>query len=191
MARVQFLKSLSLVAGLVLGGAMSANAADVFSIRSSAFEDNGQLQKKHGGISPINKNCRGDNISPPLSWTAGPEGTKSYVLMMWDPEGRMGVGVSHWVAYGIPVNVTSLAEGEATQDSKSIVGGKNASDTIVYFGPCPAPNTGSHHYVISLIATDLEPNALKSGMTREEVMVAIQGHGKAVTAMVARMAYMP
>jgi hypothetical protein len=52
-----------------------------------------------------------------------------------------------------------------------------------------AANTGLHHYVISLIATDLEPTALKQGLTREEVMSAMTGHGKRVTAMVARMGY--
>jgi Raf kinase inhibitor-like YbhB/YbcL family protein len=176
----------SLCASLVIN---TAHADGVFTLSSPAFADNGTLVKKNGGISANNPNCRGDNISPPLSWTKGPEGTKSYVLIIWDPEGRMGTGVTHWLAYGIPADITSLKEGEASAPSPHIVGGTNNNNTTIYFGPCPGPNTGAHHYVISLIATDLDPHALKEGLTRDDVMKEIQGHGKAVTAMVARMAY--
>ena len=51
---------------------------------------------------PSNPNCVGENVSPQLSWSNVPDGTKSFVLLMTDPEGRGGAGVNHWVAYGIP-----------------------------------------------------------------------------------------
>jgi Raf kinase inhibitor-like YbhB/YbcL family protein len=174
---------------LTLSFARPVYAAEPFTITSPAFADNGQLVLKNGGAMKENPNCRGENMSPPLAWSNVPEGTKSFVLFMWDPEGRFGTGVSHWVAYGIPANVTSLAEGEASKETPKIVGGKNASGSTTYFGPCPAANTGLHHYVISIVATGLEPTALKAGLTREEVMTAMTGHGKGVTAMVARMGY--
>ena len=177
------------VALLTLSFAKPVYAAEPFTVTSPAFPDNGQLVLKNGGAMKETPNCRGENVSPPLAWSNVPEGTKSFVLFMWDPEGRFGTGVSHWVAYGIPANVTSLVEGEASKETPKIVGGKNASGSMVYFGPCPAPNTGLHHYVISIVATDLEPTALKPGLTREEVMTAMTGHGKGVTAMVARMGY--
>ena len=176
-------------ATLLLAAATPLHAAGPFTLKSSAFADNGAMAKKNGGAAKENPNCRGDNISPPLEWSNVPEGTKSFVIFNWDPEGRFGTGVSHWVAYGIPASVTSLAEGEASAETAKIVGGKNASGTTIYFGPCPAPNTGLHHYVISIIATDLEPTALKPGLTRDEVMAAITGHGKAVTAIVGRLGY--
>lgn len=177
---------MSIVASMI---ATSSFAAERFAISSPAFPDNGALVKKNGGVNASNPNCRGSNVSFPLKWTRGPEGTKSYVIILWDPEGRMGTGVTHWLAYGIPADVTSLKEGEASAPSPHIIGGMNTNNTTIYYGPCPGPNTGAHHYVISLIATDLEPNALKPGLTRDDVMKEIQGHGKAVTAMVARMAY--
>ena len=176
-------------ATLMFAAATPLRAAEPFTLKSPAFADNGALMKKNGGAAPGNPNCRGDNVSPPLQWSNVPEGTKSFALFIWDPEGRMGSGVSHWVAYGIPASVTSLAEGEASKETSKIVGGKNASGTTVYFGPCPGPGTGLHHYVISIIATDLEPTALKPGLTREEAMAAITGHGKGVTAIVARGGY--
>ena len=176
-------------AALIAASVLPARAAEPFSIKSSAFADNGAMTKKNGGAVKENPNCRGDNVSPPLEWSNVPEGTKSFVLFMWDPEGRFGTGVSHWVAYGIPANVTSLAEGEASKETAKIVGGKNQSGTNLYFGPCPGPGTGLHHYVISVVATDLEPTALKPGLTRDEVITAITGHGKAVSAMVGRLGY--
>ncbi len=169
----------------------SARAAEPFRLTSPAFPDNGVLSKKYGGISPANKNCTGENVSLPLAWTRGPEGTRSYVLTLVDLAGRMGTGVDHWVAYGIPADVTMLAEGAHSAPKPFIVGGKSGAETEIYFGPCPAPGTGLHHYVVTLVATDLEPDALKPGLTRADVLKAIAGHGKAVTDMVLRMEYAP
>ena len=70
-------------------------AAEPFNITSPAFADNGQLVLKNGGAMKENPNCRGENVSPTIAWSNVPEGTKSFVLFMWDPEGRFGTGVSH------------------------------------------------------------------------------------------------
>ncbi len=72
-----------------------------------------------------NPNCVGDNVSPQFSWSNVPDGTKSLVLLMSDPEGRAPSGVSHWVAYGIPASVTGFAEGETSKASDKYVGGKS------------------------------------------------------------------
>ena len=72
-----------------------------------------KVANKNAGNNP---NCVGDNVSPQLSWTGVPAGTKSFALLMEDPEGRGGAGVHHWVAYGIPANVTSFAEGEVSKE---------------------------------------------------------------------------
>ena len=76
------------------------------------------------GNNKTNPNCVGENVSPQLSWTNPPAGTKSYVLLMSDPEGR-GLGVGHWVAYGIPASVTGFAEGEISKQTDKYVGGKS------------------------------------------------------------------
>ena len=72
-----------------------------------------------------NPNCVGDNQSPEFSWSNVPAGTKSFVLLMTDPEGRGGAGVVHWVAYGIPSSVMGFAEGEVSKLSDRYVGGKS------------------------------------------------------------------
>jgi Raf kinase inhibitor-like YbhB/YbcL family protein len=159
-----------------LSGAQSANA-QAFTLSSSSFKDGDRLAVKYGGPNKANPNCVGDNISPQLSWTNPPAGTKSFALIMFDADGRPPVGFVHWVAYGIAPSVTGLAEGEGSKSSGKVVGGQNTPKLPGYFGPCPPPGT-THHYVLTLMATDLGPASLKEGMTREEVVKALDGHAK-------------
>src|SRR4051812_5298095 len=86
--------------------AQSASAAEPFSLTSSTFKDGTMLATKNAGNIKTNPNCIGENVSPPLAWSNVPAGTRSFALVMTDPEGRGGLGVNHWVAYGIPANVT-------------------------------------------------------------------------------------
>jgi Raf kinase inhibitor-like YbhB/YbcL family protein len=180
------------VAGAIVASsfaaAPAARAADPFMIRSPAFEDNGKLDKKYANNTPGNANCVGENISPPLTWSNPPDGTKSYVLLMLDPEGRGGLGVSHWVAYGIPVSVTGFAEGEVSKPSPKYVGGKSTQGVPTYSGPCTPPGDW-HHYTFTLIATDLDPTALQPGMTREEVFAALNGHAKGAAGLIGRFTH--
>jgi Raf kinase inhibitor-like YbhB/YbcL family protein len=163
-----------------------AAKAKVFKLTSSAFKDNGTLKKKNAGNNKSNPNCVGENVSPPLSWKNAPAGTKSFVMLMFDPEGRPPNGVSHWVAYGIPATVTGFAEGEVSKPSNKYVGGQSLMKLGHYFGPCTPPNNDWHHYTFTLMATDLEPGALKPGLTREEVMKEVTGHVKGVAGLIAR-----
>ena len=185
----------ALLAGaLALGTVQVANAAKaakaekakVFTLTSSAFKDGGQLKVKNAGNNKQNPNCVGENVSPPLAWKNPPEGTKSYALLMFDPDGRAPAGVSHWVAYGIPVSVTGFAEGEVSKDGDKYVGGSSLFKIGHYFGPCTPPNTDWHHYTFTLIATDLDPKALKAGLTREELTKELQGHVKGSAGLIGR-----
>jgi phosphatidylethanolamine-binding protein (PEBP) family uncharacterized protein len=104
-----------------------------------------------------------------LSWVNPPAGTKSFAFLMVDPEGRGGGGVNHWVAYGIPADVTGFAEGEVSKDSPKYVGGKSRQGVGHFSGPCMPPNSSVRHYTFVLLATDLEPNALPPGLTKDEL----------------------
>jgi Raf kinase inhibitor-like YbhB/YbcL family protein len=165
-------------------GSGGAQAAD-FTLKSSAVKDNAPLAKKYAGNDKANPNCVGDNISPPLAWSNPPEGTKSFALLMYDPEGRLGLGVVHWLAYGIPASVKGFAEGEVSKPSDKYVGGKSTRGLPTYFGPCTPPGDW-HHYTFTLIATDLDPTALQPGLTREELFAALAGHAKGAAGLVGR-----
>jgi Raf kinase inhibitor-like YbhB/YbcL family protein len=154
----------------------TANAAEVFTLKSTTFEDGKILPKKVAGskeILPSNPNCIGDNVSPQLSWSNVPDGTKSFAILMTDPEGRGGAGVIHFLAYGIPASVTGFAEGELSKLSDKYIAGKNIFGTGFFGGPCTPPNVMPHHYIFVLIATDLDPKELPPGLTKDELTAKI------------------
>jgi Raf kinase inhibitor-like YbhB/YbcL family protein len=181
--------SLPLAGVVALGAgilASTASRAATFDITSSALQDGGMLAQKNAGNNPQNKNCDGQSISPPLSWANPPAKTQSYAIIMFDPVGAGGLGVVHWVAYDIPASKTALKEGEASAPSTEFKGGKNTPGLLTYFGPCPPIGDKPHPYVITLIATDLAPDALKPELTRDELGAALKGHVLGATSMVAR-----
>jgi len=171
------------VALAAIFGSHEALAAGVFTLTSSSFKDGERLAQKFAGNNKSNPNCVGENVSPQLTISNPPEGTKSFVLLMFDPEGRPPGGVSHFVAYDIPASVTSFAEGEMSKPSEKFVGGVGTAKQSVYQGPC-TPAGAPHHYTFTLIATDLDTKELKAGLTRDEVVKALDGHAKAATGLI-------
>jgi Raf kinase inhibitor-like YbhB/YbcL family protein len=147
-----------------------------FRLGSPTYADNTILPRKHAGNAKDNANCIGDNVSPALQWSNAPDKTRSFALIMDDQAGQGGLGVSHWVAYGIPANVTSFAEGETSKPSPKYVGGTSTRKLSEYFGPCTPKGNAPQHYVFTMIATDLEPGALKPGLTRQELLGQLKGH---------------
>jgi hypothetical protein len=164
--------------GFALACATGAASAQqkVFTLTSTTFKDGSMLPMKAANSkanAPTNANCVGDNVSPQLSWANPPDGTKSFVLLMEDPEGRAPAGVHHMVTYGIAPTVTGFAEGEMSKPSDKFVGGKATQGTGFYNGPCTPANVQPHHYTFVLIATDLDPMELSPGLTREELIPKI------------------
>ncbi|HZP78573.1 MAG TPA: YbhB/YbcL family Raf kinase inhibitor-like protein [Pseudolabrys sp.] len=178
------LRTVSFVAAALVASSTLALGAEPFSLTSSGFKDGTMLAKKNAGNIKGNPNCVGENVSPELKWSNVPAGTTSFALVMTDPEGRGGLGVDHWVAYGIPASVTSFAEGETSKPSDKFVGGKGTAGLNVYAGPCTPPGTTPHHYTLVLIATDLDPKALPPGLTRAELFEKLQGHAKGAAGLV-------
>src|SRR4029079_12228654 len=171
--------------GMVLASFCASQSAlaqaKVFEISSKTFKDGQLMPKKVANKSnpgqKANPNCVGENVSPELSWVNPPAGTKSFVILMVDPEGRGGAGVNHWVAYGIPADVTGFAEGEVSKDGPKFVGGKSTQGVGYYSGPCTPPNVQAHHYTFILVATDLEPKELPPGLAKEEVTAKLVPQG--------------
>ena len=176
---------LAVAFGLNAGVAL---AADPFAVTSSAFKDGDVWPAKFAGADPgrTNPPCPGQNISPPLAWSNAPEKTKSFAIMMYDPDGGNGLGAVHWVAYNIPTSKTKLDEGEASASPKDFTGGKNNVGHDHYFGPCGPSGHSLHHYIITVIATDIEPGKLKAGLTRDELIAELRGHALAPASLVGR-----
>jgi len=188
MSSTHVFRHLLAAGALTVACAASAVAQSAFTLTSTTFKDGQLMPRKVANRNPQNPNCVGDNVSPQLSWSNAPAGTKSFALLMEDPEGRGGAGVHHWVAYGIPADVTSFAEGEVSKESEKYVGGKSTQGVGFYSGPCTPPGS-PHHYTFIVVATDLEPKELAPGMTREEFLAKLvpQGgmsHAKGATGLV-------
>ena len=172
------------VLAAALGGiASSARAADPFVLTSTTFKDGERIPMKMVGAPARGGNCIGENVSPQLSWSGVPEGTKSFAITLIDPEGRSGTGVHHFIGYGIAPTVNSFAEGELSKASDKFVGGKSMMNVGHYEGPC-AGFGAPHHYTFMLIATDFDPKELPPGLTIPELQAKVQGHAKGATGLV-------
>lgn len=176
-----------MLAGCASSSSLSEPAGtDAFTLWSPQFPDGAALERRHAGDLSSNPNCVGSNVSPALSWRNVPTGTKSFAMLVHDQEGRNGLGVVHWVAYNIPVGITSLSEGEISSPSTKYTGGKSTLGLATYMGPCPPARTGHHHYVFTVIATDLETDQLPAGLSMGELLGRLNGRAKAGSSIVLR-----
>jgi hypothetical protein len=135
-------------------------------VKSSAFSE--------GGSIPAQYTCDGKDVSPPLSWSGIPAGTKSLALVCDDPDAPSGVWV-HWVAYNIPASTSGLPEAVPARDEIAGGGlqGKNDFRKIGYGGPCPPG--GTHRYVFTVYALDSDVT-LAAGATKAQLLAAVRGH---------------
>lgn len=115
---------------------------------------------------PKKFSCQGKSINPALHIQEIPEGTKSLVLIMDDPDAPKKTFV-HWVVYNMPILK------EIKEDSIPGEEGVNSSGEIGYFPPCPP--SGKHRYFFKLYALDSELS-LDEGATKEDVERAMEGH---------------
>ena len=188
MKPIDILRSCMVLAAAALAGcaAVSPGALPVgdpgfgFALWSPGRADNARLETRYAGKNPNNANCVGENISPALAWARAPAATRSFVILMDDQAGRAGLGVSHWVAYGIAPEATGLPEAAAGAAPAGFTAGKNSAG-MPYLGPCPPRGNAPQHYVFTLVATSLEPGALPPGLDKAAVLEALKG-GKALGA---------
>jgi Raf kinase inhibitor-like YbhB/YbcL family protein len=153
------------------GRAQGGNAM-AFTLSSKSFPQGGDIPKKFS--------CDGADVSPELSWTEPPNGTKSLAVIADDPDAPAGTW-THWVLYDVSPETRNLAEGTPKQPElpNGARQGRNDFGKIGYNGPCPPPGN-PHRYFFKLFALDSKTD-LKPGASREEVERVISGHtlGKA------------
>jgi Raf kinase inhibitor-like YbhB/YbcL family protein len=152
---------------------LPAQAQERFTLSIPGVSDNRLFTAVNVGDGP---GCGGQNLSPALSWTPGPEGTLSYAIVMHDPDGQKGQGADHWVHYGIKASTRRIAAGAGVKAPLEGKGGLNIKNTTGYVGPCPPVGDSPHHYIIQLYALDLPPEALPAGLTRAQLLDKIKGH---------------
>jgi Raf kinase inhibitor-like YbhB/YbcL family protein len=158
------------LAGCSVAPVGSASAQAGFTITSTAFQNHGTI--------PLRNSAYGDNVSPALAWTGAPQGTRSFALILDDPDAPMPQPFVHWVIYNIPGSVTGLPEGLGADASLTTPVTASQGPTGLrrpgYFGPRP-PAGNPHHYHFRLYALSAEPN-LPAGLGKEALLEAIQPH---------------
>jgi Raf kinase inhibitor-like YbhB/YbcL family protein len=140
-----------------------------FRLTSEAFRDGGAIPRRH--------TCDGEDVSPPLAWTAPPAQTRSLALVVDDPDVPGGT-FTHWLGWGIDPAAGGLAEGEAA----SVEGRCDFGETG-YRGPCPPKGHGPHRYFFRLHALETELD-LGPGASKEEVERALAGRALATAELV-------
>ena len=126
---------------------------------------------------PKEYTCDGANVSPPLAWDSAPDQTKSFALIMDDPDAPSRTFV-HWFAFNLPAERRELPENIPAQDT-IIGGGKQGTNDfrkLGYGGPCPP--SGVHRYYFKLYALNTEL-ALDSSATKDQLLKAMEGHALA------------
>src|SRR5687767_1300441 len=136
-------------------------------LRSSAFPPLGEIPEQY--------TCEGADRAPPLDWKEAPKETKSFALIVDDPDApdpkAPKMTYVHWVLYNLPPNATSLPENDPYPSGTKE--GKNDWKRTGYGGPCPP--IGRHRYFFKLYALDTVLPDLKSP-TKAELEKAMEGH---------------
>jgi Raf kinase inhibitor-like YbhB/YbcL family protein len=130
------------------------------SIGSSAFE--------HGTRMPDVYSANGAGVSPPLSWSGVPAGTRSFALIAHDPDAPLTSGFTHWVLYGIPAGVREIPEGGGTE----YVPGCNGMGQPGWAPAAPPAGHQTHYYYFHLYALGGDTE-LPAGLSAQELLQRI------------------
>jgi Raf kinase inhibitor-like YbhB/YbcL family protein len=135
-----------------------------FQLFSSAFAE--------GGWIPELFTCDGADVSPSLEWSGEPAETRSFALIVEDPDAPAGTWC-HWLVYDIPSKIHNLAQGY--KPGRLGLSGANDFGREGYGGPCP-PKGRAHRYFFKLYALDVGSLGAPGGLKRDAFQQAIQGH---------------
>ncbi|MGP4101185.1 YbhB/YbcL family Raf kinase inhibitor-like protein [Nonomuraea sp. KM90] len=128
----------------------------------------------------------GKDVSPQLSWSGAPEGTKSYAVTVYDPDAPTGSGFWHWAVAGIPATVTELPEGAGDETGSGLPEGAyqlpNDARMARFIGAAPPAGHGPHRYFVVVHALDVETIGVPAEATPAYLGFTIAGHilGRAV-----------
>ncbi|MEM2690405.1 MAG: YbhB/YbcL family Raf kinase inhibitor-like protein [Nitrososphaerota archaeon] len=138
-----------------------------FVLESPAFGDGERIPEKY--------TCDGLDISPPLQWRDYPPETRSFILIMEDPDAPGGT-FTHWIIYNMPADANRLEEGVKPLEELSggIMQGVNDFGRIGYGGPCPPPGK-PHRYIFKLYALDTRLE-LGPAASLEDILKLMSGH---------------
>jgi Raf kinase inhibitor-like YbhB/YbcL family protein len=145
----------------------AATAAATMSLHSGDFAANGVIPQRAMAL-----DCGGANRSPQLSWSGAPSATKSFALVVRDPDAPIAGGFYHWIVYNLPATTHGLPAGVRLASDQL---GVTSRGTTGYYGPCPPPGP-AHHYFFTLYALDVARVRSDQPLTATQFEARIAGH---------------
>lgn len=124
--------------------------------------------------------CSGDNISPALTWSGAPAGTKSFAITAYDPDAPTGSGWWHWVVFNLPADINTLPSGAGAASGEGMPDGAVQSRTDFgtpgYGGACPPEGDGPHRYQFKVWALDTDSLPLDASASGAMVGFYLNAH---------------
>lgn len=149
---------------LFLSTLLSITSVYALSLTSTDFGNNDNI--------PVVHTCDAQDVSPELSWSNSPDKTKSYALIVSDPDASSGT-YYHWVVFNISKKMHKLKQGVVLSKAQAVIG-MNSFNNQKYNGPCPPPGE-KHRYLFNLYALDRNINLDKTALA-PAVLTAIKPH---------------
>lgn len=166
----------ALAASLFITAVGTAQAASL-TVSSTSFNDGQTIPVRIAGAGAA---CGdGQGLSPQISWAHAPSATRSLAIVLFDPDGGKGLGVAHLVAYNIDPVRGEIDEGDIKHGMPGVTVGRNMVGATAYRGLCPPPGDNPHHYVTTVIATDLAPGSLPEGLDHQQLLAELKDHALA------------
>lgn len=135
-------------------------------LKTTAFDNRAAIPKRHTG--------EGEDVSPALSWSGAPDGTKAFAVICHDPDAPLvkpgNYGFVHWVLYNLPGSLNGLDEGSGEGTA-----GVNDFGNAGYGGPMPPDGHGVHHYFFWVVALD-DDLGLEPGLTMWQFLEKAEPH---------------
>ena len=157
-------------APLTLNAVEGGDARPV-NVKSPAFADGVEI--------PHASTDYGDGLSPALTWDRVPEGTRSFAVVVEDPDARQNAPFVHWLLYNLPGDMRELPESIPPDSPLTEFGGalqgRTSNGAIGYFGPRPPTDDETHHYHFQVFCLDSHLD-IGSGAEREQLIKAMAGH---------------
>ena len=156
----------------------NADQVTVMKLESSGFVHEAEIDRQY--------TVEGRDVSPPLTWSNTPDGTKAFALICDDPDAPSPRQPApdpwvHWVIYNIPADRDGLPEGVPRKlEPSEVPGAKQGvnswpSDNVGYRGPAPPPGSGPHRYFFRIYALDTMLE-LDAGASKSLLLEAMSGH---------------
>jgi Raf kinase inhibitor-like YbhB/YbcL family protein len=151
------MRSTAFATGLLLAGVTCVGTASALELTSPDIKQGARISDEQAANI---MGCPGKNISPALSWSGAPKGTKSFAVSVYDPDAPTGSGFWHWVVIDIPPSATSLPENAGDPKANLLPAGAVMTRTDIgspgYTGMCPPKGDKPHHYHFQVFAVDVD-----------------------------------